>query len=390
MKIALIAPTSEPTSCATRLFMNYARAMAAHGHAVTVFFPGPIASPCRVDNEQVRVCSCPHWLSSLSIRGGFGPGEVAYKCVQLLAHRFDFIHVCPGHRPANLVSAWLAKHIRGSMIVDEWWEWFGRGGCADQRKGIVGACVAIYDSLVELPSKHVYDGVIAITRGLRSRLRGHAHVDVLPGGAEVNALTKFDLAESRRALGLDENLLILGMSGLTDNDHNDNMPLFDAVRHLSKEVPNLRLLATGDSAYIAERVQPVLSPEVLLNVGWVDFGAYNRHLTACDAFMLPFPDTGRNRCRWPNKIGDYLALDRPIITNPTGDLASLSTEYERIHLCPNTSAAYQAAIRTLAGGQLQKAPRRPRSQGRVLSFDGRVDRILAFYEQLQMHRRTTA
>jgi glycosyltransferase involved in cell wall biosynthesis len=387
MKIALIAPTSETASCATRLFFNYAAAMAARGHQVTVYFPGPVACPGGTGGGRIRVRCCPKWLAALSFRGGFGLGEMVYKCVQLLANHFDCVHVCPGHRPANLIPAVAAKRIRGSVIVDEWWEWFGKGGCSAIRRGLTGACVAAYDSLLEVRAKHAYDGVIAITEGLRSRLPGHAHVDVLHGGAEVNALIRFDRCESRRMLGYDEHLLILGMSGLTRNDHGDNLPLFDAVRSLSDELPTLRLLTTGNPKYLSEEVQPLLPRGILLNAGWVDFATYNRCLSACDAFVLPFPDTCRNRNRWPNKIGDYLTLERPIITNPTGDVASFFREHGLGHLCDNASQAYQIAIRTLAERADREESPQSRLAARLLSFESRVDRILEFYERLQRDRR---
>jgi len=387
MKIALVAPTCETASCATRLFFHYAAAMAGRGHEVTLYFPGPVSRSGQAGDGRILVRCCPKWLAALSVRGGFGLGEMAFKCVQLLANRFDCIHVCPGHRPANLIPAVLAKWIRGSVIVDEWWEWFGKEGCGGVRRGLAGACVAAYDSLLEVRAKHAYDGVIAITGGLRDRLPGHKCVDVLHGGAEVDALVRFDPYESRRMLGYGEGLLIVGMSGLTRNDHEDNLPLFEAVRSLADELPALRLLTTGDSKYIADQVKPLLPGGVLLNVGWTDFATYNRCLSACDAFVLPFPDTCRNRNRWPNKIGDYLALGRPIITNPTGDVASFFREQSLGHLCDNTSGAYRAAIRMLAGQANREDSPRSRRAAQLLSFEGRVDRILKLYGRLRRTRR---
>jgi glycosyltransferase involved in cell wall biosynthesis len=387
MKIALVAPTCETASCATRLFFQYAAAMAGRGHEVTLYFPGPVACSGEARDERIRVRCCPRWLAALSVRGGFGPGELAFKCLELLANRFDCVHVCPGHRPANLIPAALAKWIRGSVIVDEWWEWFGKDGCGGGRRGLAGACVTAYDSLLEVRAKHAYDGVIAITSGLRNRLPERLCTEVLHGGAEVDALTRFDRCESRRILGYEENLLILGMSGLTRNDHEDNLPLFDAVRSLADELPSLRLLATGDSKYIADHVRPLLPGGVLLNAGWADFATYNRRLSACDAFVLPFPDTCRNRNRWPNKIGDYLALGRPIITNPTGDVASFFREQGLGRLCENTRAAYQAAIRTLAGQVDREDAPGSRRAAQLLSFEGRVDKILEFYGRLRRSRR---
>mgnify|MGYP001558243720 FL=1 len=43
--------------------------------------------------------------------------------------------------------------------------------------------------------------------------------------------------------------------------------------------------------------------------------------------VLPYTNREINTNRYPNKIGDYLASGRPIVTNPTGDLARLFNDY---------------------------------------------------------------
>ena len=46
-------------------------------------------------------------------------------------------------------------------------------------------------------------------------------------------------------------------------------------------------------------------------------------LGCADLFVLPFPDTIYNVGRWPNKMGDYMSLGRPTISNPVGDIKTL-------------------------------------------------------------------
>jgi glycosyltransferase involved in cell wall biosynthesis len=384
MKIALLASSTKSASCGPRLFLKYAEAMAERGHTVTVIFPGPLTSSLATPDSRVRLCFCPKWLAMGPLKGGFGIGELIHKTVQLVGHSFDCVHVCPGHRPSYLLSAVLARLIRGSTIVDEWWEWFGKGGCADLRKGFFGRCVGAYDSVMEVRSKRSYDGVIAITSSLAKRCVNGTEVVVLNGGSDVGSLVSYDKLEARRELGLSDHLAIVGMSGLAMNDHHDNVPCFKAVASLSQRLPGLRLLVTGDSEYIGKSVSPLLPREVLINVGWVDYRKYNLYLSACDAFVLPFPDTCRNRARWPNKIGDYVALERPIITNSTGDVAAFFHKYRIGYLCPHTQQGYAEAIVKIVTNACDSWESHEAAAS--LSFESRVDKILQFYDMLKEKR----
>ncbi|NKB15907.1 MAG: glycosyltransferase family 4 protein, partial [Sphingomonadales bacterium] len=46
-------------------------------------------------------------------------------------------------------------------------------------------------------------------------------------------------------------------------------------------------------------------------------------LPAADLFLLPYPNKIVNVGRWPNKIGDYMAVGRPTVANPVGELNEL-------------------------------------------------------------------
>lgn len=52
------------------------------------------------------------------------------------------------------------------------------------------------------------------------------------------------------------------------------------------------------------------------------------YLGCADVFLLPFPNTTYNVGRWPNKFGDYMALGRPTVSNPVGDLLPFFEKHE--------------------------------------------------------------
>ncbi|NVL90276.1 MAG: glycosyltransferase [Desulfobacterales bacterium] len=276
-------------------------------------------------------------------------------------------------------------------MVDEWWEWFGDEGIATDRKGFIGKLIAGYDSVLEIPAKAVFDGVIAISNTLKSRLNSASNVIVLNGGAECDKFIAYDRNVARQKVNLPSDIFIVGMSNVSKDDHDDNLPFFEALGKLSKSYSHLRLLVTGDPKYVQSALKPLFPPNLLIDCGWPDFESYNRFLSACDIFGLPYPDRPRNAGRWPNKIGDYLSLNRPVITNPTGDVGVLFNDYVLGFLCGNTTEDYTRLVSDIVQNRDKMAAADFESRKvakELLSFPKRVNRILSFYESILASSRT--
>lgn len=359
--------------------------MAQRGHQVTVIFPRQAAPAKPAAIENVKIIYTPDFLPARLRSGGFGLFDTLFKTIAVLRTKFDVIHACPGHRPAGLIPAFFAKKFRKSVVVDEWWEWFGNEGWATGRKGFIGKLIAGYDSVLEIPAKSIFDGVIAISNTLKSRLSSESNVIVLNGGAECDKFIAYDLNVARQKTNIPSDIFIIGMSNVSEDDHDDNLPFFEAIAELSKSYSHLRLLVTGDAKYIRDFLQPLFHHNILIDCGWSDFESYNRLLSACDVFTLPYPNTPRNAGRWPNRIGDYLSLNRPVITNPTGDVGILFNKYVLGFLCGNTTEDYRRLVSDImenrdkmaaANFQCRKVAKE------LLSFPERVNRILRFYESI--------
>jgi glycosyltransferase involved in cell wall biosynthesis len=210
-------------------------------------------------------------------------------------------------------------------------------------------------------------------------------VIVINGGAECDNLIAYDMNVARRHINITNYAFIVGMSNVCKEDHDDNLPFFEALAKLSKSNSHLRLLVTGEPKYILDAVKPLLPPNILIDCGWPDFKSYNRLLSACDVFALPYPNTPKNAARWPNKLGDYLSLNRPVITNPTGDLRDFFSQYRLGYLCENMTQQYIKTLTTVLRGkeQLAHAAADSLSVAREqLAFPKRVERILRYYEFL--------
>jgi hypothetical protein len=122
-------------------------------------------------------------------------------------------------------------------------------------------------------------------------------------------------------------------------------------------------------------------PEQIIIMGWLGLKEYNCCLSACNAFALPYPNTARNRGRWPNKIGDYICLQRPVITNPTGDVGKL---LEKFPVGMTVSSDVESYLQALRDVQTREFPLSSFQSAldEIPDFDGRVRRILDFYDEI--------
>jgi glycosyltransferase involved in cell wall biosynthesis len=280
------------------------------------------------------------------------------------------------------------------VVVDECWEWLGKGGYADKRRGIIGDVIALYDRFAELTLKSVFAHNTTISNAIKKRFRDTQNVTVLHGGTENSTLVAHSMLEVRKELGLDQEAFIVGMSNVCVGDHEDNAVFFQAFSQLVREHRHMFLLLTGPEKDYVFRIitEYGLSGQVIF-AGWVDFPQYNKYLSSCDLFVLPLGNSTINAGRWPNKIGDYLCLNRPILSNPTGDVEDLVREYRIGILCEHSIDGFHTA---LAKALIEKKILEECSKdalyvaNEILAFDKRIDRFLAIFKtELATRRRSS-
>jgi len=366
---------------AERIIAKHAQLMGLHGHDVTLIVPRCMEVHEMIADE-VKVLDPPKWLSLLSCRGGFGFGDLVFRCWIVLSRKFDVIHaMAGGHRPIQLIPALAGRIFRSSLLIDEWWEWIGGEGIASTRSHGVQKIIGGYDTFFELRSKKAFNGIIAITSELRNRLSSKRKCLVLHGATDRDIFKPYELQEARKAVQLKPADFIIGMSNLSPDDHDENYPFLCAMLEAMKTAPRLKLLLTGPKDYIDSIIKPMFPEERVISLGWLSLEKYNAYLSACNAFALPFSDTARNRGRWPNKIGDYICLQRPVITNPTGDVKGLLEEYLVGVLVPSDMESYLQALQSIHARDFLSSSFQSALDD-IPDFDGRVRRILDYYDEV--------
>jgi glycosyltransferase involved in cell wall biosynthesis len=363
--------------------------MSQKGHEVILISPSfkSLNIIEEIINKNFRTITTPGFFPKQFRVGGFSFLDMFVKAKFILTSDFDVIQATNGHRPAQLIPCLLGKYIKKAVIVDECWEWLGRGGHAKIRKGIVGKIVSFYDIFFELSFKGFYDEIITISNTLKNRFKKNENITVLHGGTENGTLKNYKIAEARKELNLDTNTFIVGMSNVCSSDHDDNVIFFEAFGKIIQRYKNCFLLVTGaDKKYIYEIGKMYLFSEKLIFPGWVEFEIYNKYLSCCNIFVLPFRNTLINSARWPNKIGDYLCLNRPVITNPTGDVKHLLEQYKVGFLCDQTPEGFYYLIKNILDKATELSSYTKDSlyvAHEVLSFDKRIDKYLEVFEKVR-------
>lgn len=381
MKIAVYFHSKKrDTSSATILF-NTTIELAKLGNHVDVYTPSKL--DLKYDtNLPIRNYYPVGLAQKFNASSGWGLIDVFIRIYRLFFSEYDIIYCYAGHRPSSLFPAIVAKYLFKTLIIEEWWEWYGKGGLSDSKKGIRGAIISNYDNLFELRSKSIYDGVVCISNSLQKRLDRNVNSIVLHGAINDNELYRIGIDDARLILNMDVSLILIGLINVGYDDHEDNLPFLNAFKKVSKDQKKLRLFITGDKSYIKSEIKTIIENHQLINPGWLNYEQYSIYLNSCDFFVLPFPPRKRNMGRWPNKISDFLFIGRPIVSNPTGDVGNLLKSLPNGILCKNSSDAYENIMYELLSN---KSSNNDFSNNKipVYNFKERVRILVDFFKSLQ-------
>jgi glycosyltransferase involved in cell wall biosynthesis len=342
-------PAAEPTAaCPLRILLvsnhrrfkinfrahPWARALAKRGHEVDVL--------CHANTERwrtriehvdgFRIIENPDLLVG-ALRQGWDP-YCAWRRWRFLKHedvQYDIIH-CLDTRLAVIWPALAYARAKGIPIVSDWIDWWGRGGLiAKRRPWWYRFLFAGIETWFEEHYRAQLDGLTTISHALLERgVRLGCSRDraiVIHGGADMATFSNVPAkADAKRALDLNPDAPVLCFSGL---DVLIDLPLaIHAYERVRREVPETQLLLVGPTAAHA---RPLLTnPAAWAGVkalGPIPFAKLPEHLAAADIFLTPYSNEIANIGRWPNKVGDYMAVGRPIVSNPVGEVKWLFDTY---------------------------------------------------------------
>ena len=136
--------------------------------------------------------------------------------------------------------------------------------------------------------------------------------------------------------GLPEDALVLVHTGFAPFD--DRL-LADVFLDIARREPRVRLVTTGRRVSSLDAAAAAAgAADRLFQLGVVPYAELGGVMACGDAMLVPYTRRPHNTARFPNRVGDYLAAGRPIVTNPTGDLGHLVAEEESASSHPRIPA----------------------------------------------------
>jgi glycosyltransferase involved in cell wall biosynthesis len=129
-------------------------------------------------------------------------------------------------------------------------------------------------------------------------------------------------------------------SGVAGESRRDVYFLIRAAAHARRAGHPLKLIIVGRCTQ-RWRVQMAdyardqgLPPDDLILTGFVDDSDLEALYRSATALLLPLWDDDKSRTRMPNKLGEYLASGRPVVTCRVGDLTHLLSHGVNAYIAP--------------------------------------------------------
>ncbi len=320
-----------------------ARHLVERGHKVTLMVTADERKFGTVESQWdgVRIIEAPDLLWG-KLRSGWDPWALLNRmtCLGKEKPDYDLVH-CFETRPTTIHPALVYAKKHNLPLLSDWNDWFGRGGIIEVlRPRWYQFLFGGFETYYEETFHPICDGTTAISTALVAR--GEAlgipsdRLCYLPGGTIPEAHVNRSKAECRSRFGLPLDIPMLGFASA--DSHLDMDLVLASLALVARKFPTIKLILTGHVHPSVLKLAAAYGVEAnLLQTGYVPRDDLPWWLGCADVFLLPFPETVYNVGRWPNKVGLYMSLERPVVTNPHGDIKAL-IENHRVGLAAEVTA----------------------------------------------------
>ncbi len=364
---------------------GFAEQLAKRGYEVDVVTIAPTAriSGHVDDFGAMRIIYAPDLFSG-RLRTGWDPWDTLWRIIRIKG-RFDFVHSYDT-RPVSILPALVAAKRYGAPLMTNWGDWWGHGGTAFER--CVGTTHRLdrWFSPIETYFEEAFhrhaEGVVVMSRALRERAIGLGvapnRLRIIHFGVDLERVKPQDKAEARKALGLPLSAPVYGYCGKIFP--RDAQLFFNGHGIVQSSIPGALGVLIGNCTY--EHSGPM--PPHLIRTGPISHQSLRNWLAACDLLLLPLCDSLANRGRWPSKVPEYLAMERPVVATAVGDIADFFADGQ-------IGIATDASPEAFAKGIVDIYSRSDRDEmgrrGRIfaqryLSWSVQTDALEAFMEEI--------
>ena len=127
-----------------------------------------------------------------------------------------------------------------------------------------------------------------------------------------------------------------------------------------------------------------LNADRITFAGFLSYEELKSYMWHASALLLPlWANEERSICRFPTKLGEYLASGTPVITCPVGDVANYLSHEKNAFVVPAANVqAYGQAIRSVLDepNKAQEIGARGKSVSMDFDFRKHTDELIFFFE----------
>lgn len=346
-----------------------ARGMAALGHEVifSTVSPNRLYRTTVEKRDGVLVYETPKWVwPALEPDEGWGPLGIIERSRIALTQKFDWVYPF-AHSPNCHFPSLLSK-LRGARMAVDWCDDYGEGIFPQRerlraavtvkapRRWIVQRFIEKHEARTEKRILRRAERVTVISEILRQKAiaAGVApgNVALVPSGGDLKTFFPMPQAQSRQSLNLPPDSPLISYVA---NYHPDEPFLMEVLRLVFDAMPSARMAYAGPKFCHPAMGQPPLSERVI-HLGYLRSEQIPAAIASGDLALMPMDDTAHNRARCPQKLMDYLACGRPIVTSDVGEVGRIFKSYPQIGVAsmPTVDAFAQAIVEVLQAPQSRR------------------------------------
>jgi glycosyltransferase involved in cell wall biosynthesis len=228
------------------------------------------------------------------------------------------------------------------------------------------------------------DATTVISRALGERATGlgvrRDSIFWVPNGCPIEAVEAVPSRTHRSRFGIPASAFVVADSAM-DVTLGIEQTL-RATASMAAECPDVLFLMTGGKEREIGRMATRLGvSDRVRHLGVLPYTDLAAALSCADVFLMVYPDCVANRGRWPGRMGTYLALGRPVVSNPVGEVRLLFESEKCGVLAENSPEAMARAVLALRNAPATAAElgARARRVAESMSWARMTDRVEQAY-----------